>query len=176
VTIAEPRGGESLRPRNNSVPSYRPTQYAWLSVVDSPVSARLGGGAAHATGGDHRRLFRSQSGCPINRAGSGIHGLGVPWRSQTQPGKALGTRATGSSLLSPVRRWAHPLCSLRSGGISPYRKPPDASAYSRLPGPVDAPECSGLCLYHVFSPSGPKVSGPGGCYAGRAWPLRKRPT
>jgi hypothetical protein len=60
--MPEPRGGSSLRPRNNAVPSYRPTQYAWLSVVDSPVRAGLGGGAAHATGCDQRRFFRSPRG------------------------------------------------------------------------------------------------------------------
>ena len=64
---------------------------AWLSGFDSPVRLRLGGGAAHATWCDHRRLSRSQSGCPINRQGSGINGLGVPWRSQMQPRKASRT-------------------------------------------------------------------------------------
>jgi hypothetical protein len=60
---------------------------------DSPVRVGLGGGAAHATAGDHRRLFRSQSGCPINASGAGIGGLGVPWRAKTQPRKASRTLA-----------------------------------------------------------------------------------
>jgi hypothetical protein len=174
--MAEPRGGESLRPSNHAVPSYRPPQDSWLSVMDSPVSAGLGGGAAHATGGDHRRVCRRQSGGPSNRQGSGINGLGVPWRAQPSPGKASSLLTSGSSLGCPVRRRAHPLRSRRSGGTSPDRTPPCACADSRPPGPVDAPGRAALCPCQVCSPHGSAASGPGDCDATSAWPLQKQPT
>ena len=82
----------------------------------SPVSAGLGGGAAHVTACDHRRLVGSQSGCPIKAKGSGIRVLGTPWRSQTQS-RWICTACFRQAhpLMGPVRRRAHPLCSLRSG-------------------------------------------------------------
>lgn len=70
---------------------------AWLSILVSPVRAGLGGGAAPAHLCDHHRLFGSQRGCPINASGSGIQGLCVPWRSQTQCKRTASTRHAGSS-------------------------------------------------------------------------------
>jgi hypothetical protein len=70
---------------------------AWLSHVDSPVSLRLGGGAAHATCYDYRRLFRSQRGGPSTASGSGLTGRCTPWRSQTQSRQTHGMRNSGPS-------------------------------------------------------------------------------
>jgi hypothetical protein len=44
-----------------------------------------------------RRRCRSQSGCPINRQGSGRRVLYTPWRSQTQPSRTAGVLDAGSS-------------------------------------------------------------------------------
>jgi hypothetical protein len=44
-----------------------------------------------------RRRGRSQSGCPINRQGSGIRVLGTPWRSKTQPHRTAGVLNVGAS-------------------------------------------------------------------------------
>jgi hypothetical protein len=51
-----------------------------------------GAGAGPPTQPDasNRRVGKSQSGCRINRQGSGTHGLRTPWRSQTQ---SVGHRA-----------------------------------------------------------------------------------
>jgi len=110
--IAGPLGGDPLRPRNDVVPSCRPRQKpGW--IFNSPVRFRLGGGAAHATGGDSHRLWGSQSACPIKASGSGRQDLGAPWRCKTQSIWRPEVLPWGSALWRRVRRRAHPLCSLR---------------------------------------------------------------
>jgi hypothetical protein len=125
-TIAEPRGGFSLRPRNDVVPSYRPLQYAWLSVIASPVSAGLGGGAAHATGCEQPPRMKEPERVSHQSPGLRDKGPRHTLAFKDAVSRTSSVLACGSSLVCPVRRRAHPLCSLRSGGTSPYQKPPCA--------------------------------------------------
>ena len=110
LAIAETH--EPLRPRNISVPSYRPTQQGGCTCSVRQFASGAGEGQHTASLGDHRRRSRSRSGCPSNRRGLRGHGLCAPGRSLTQRnthGRAL---LAGSPRACPVRPQAHPLRSL----------------------------------------------------------------
>jgi hypothetical protein len=102
------------------VPSY---SKAWLRVVTRQLVSGSGEGQHTQPEATLAVLSGARAGVQSKRKGSGISGLGVPERSTTQPGKALSTLASGSSFMSPVRRRAHPLCSLRTVGKGSYQKP-----------------------------------------------------
>jgi hypothetical protein len=70
-----------------------------------------------------RHLYRSQSGRPIKRKGSGRRVLCTPGRSKTQPRRLDRVRDSGSSRACPVRPPAHPRCFLSYVGRSPSRQP-----------------------------------------------------
>ena len=73
-----------LRPRNISVPSYRPTQQGGCTFAVRQFASGSGEGQHTSPLGDHRRMSRSRSGCPINRRELRGYGLGAPGRSLTQ--------------------------------------------------------------------------------------------
>src|SRR4030095_2670 len=110
LAIAETH--EPLRPRNISLPSYRPTRQGGYTFSVRQFASGSGDGQHTSTLGDHRRMSRSRSGRPINRGGLRGHGLCAPGRSLTQRdthGRAL---LAGLPRARPVRRQAHPLRSL----------------------------------------------------------------
>jgi hypothetical protein len=143
--------------------------------VGSPVSGGLGGGVTPLTGGDHRRLGRSQSECPLKRAGAGSIGRGGPGRFKTQPGKASSPPTSGAALGGHVRRRAPPRGSLRPRGTSPDQTPPGACVSRRGPGPVEEPGGFALALGQVFSPSGSSASEPEEGSARPRWRRQQRP-
>ena len=69
LAIAETH--EPLRPRNISVPSYRPTQKGGCTSTVRQLGPGSGEGQHMSTVCGFRRLYRSGSRRPINRAGSG---------------------------------------------------------------------------------------------------------
>jgi hypothetical protein len=111
LAIAETH--EPLRPRNISVPSYRPTQQRGCTFSVRQFASGSGEGQHTSSWCDHRRMSRSRSGCPINRRGLRGHGLCAPGRSLTQRNKHGRALFSGSPRVRPVRLQAHPLRSLR---------------------------------------------------------------
>jgi hypothetical protein len=103
-----------LRPRNLSVPSYRPTQQGGCTFFVRQLASGSGEGQHTSPLCDHRRMSRSRSGCPINRRGLRGHGLWAPGRSLTQRDHYFRAFSSGSPWARPVRRQAHPLRSLRT--------------------------------------------------------------
>jgi hypothetical protein len=149
----------ALRPRNLSVPSYRPIQRS--GSTHRVVQLEPGSGEEQHTQAvcDERCvIYRSESGCPIKAQGSGDCDLEASWRSLTQGMPPCRAPFAGSSRGCPVRRRAHPLPSLSVGRTYPYRKPPGDEACNRRHGPTSGPVWSRLCLCHVFSPSGRGIS------------------
>ena len=63
--------GDPLRPRNRSVPAYRPPQRGGCRGQVRQVGTRLERGAAHRNRVDQRQMCWSSSGRPINAPGSG---------------------------------------------------------------------------------------------------------
>jgi hypothetical protein len=102
----------SLRPRNLSVPSYRPTQQGGCTFIVRQLASGSGEGQHTSPLCDHRRMYRSRSGCPINRRGLRGHGLCAPVRSLTQRDQQFRAHSSGSPRAHRVRRQAHPLRSL----------------------------------------------------------------
>ena len=100
-----------LRPRNILVPSYRPTQKGGCTFSMRQLASGSGEGQHTSPLCDHRRMSRSQSGCPIKRRGLWGHGLCAPGRSLTQRDHHFRALSSGSPRVRPVRRRAHPLCS-----------------------------------------------------------------
>jgi hypothetical protein len=84
MTSAEKRPDGALRPRNLSVPSYRPTQQGGCTCAVRQCASGAGEGQHTFPWCDHRRMERSQSGCPIHRSGLRGHGLCAPGRALTQ--------------------------------------------------------------------------------------------
>jgi len=125
VTLAEPRSGDPRRPRNFSVPSYRPRQRAGSTRRRCPVSARRGCGAAHA--GRWRQAPQKTGASAEVSAKRRAQGL-VPSRHCGVHGRKAGRRMErlfeGHSLGCPVRLQAPPRPSLLVGKTSPYRTPP----------------------------------------------------
>ena len=68
---AEARQEGPLRPRNVSVPSYRPPQSAGCAGPARPCVPGAGEGPHTATRHDYRCMYESRSGCPIKGKGSG---------------------------------------------------------------------------------------------------------
>jgi hypothetical protein len=101
-----------LRPRNISVPSYRPTQQGSCTFAVRQFASGSGEGQHTSPLGDHRHMYRSRSGCPINRRELRGYGLCAPRRSLTQRHKHCRALFWGSPRARPVRRQAHPLRSL----------------------------------------------------------------
>ena len=60
------------RPRNLSVPSYRPTPRGGCTGLVRQVVPGAGAGQHTSTVFDHRRMVRSRSGRPIKAEGSGM--------------------------------------------------------------------------------------------------------
>jgi hypothetical protein len=104
--------GLSLPPRNLSVPSYRPTQQEGCTFFVRQFASGSGEGQHTSPLCDHRRMYRSRSGCPINRRGLRGHGLCAHGRSLTQRDHHFRAHSAGSPRARPVRRQAHPLRSL----------------------------------------------------------------
>ena len=104
---------DPLRPRNLSVPSYPPTQREGSAVIARQLVPGSGEGQHTSTKRDSRRRQRSRSGCSINRRGLRGHGLCAHGRSLTQRDTSCQALSPGSPRVRPVRRWAHPLRSLR---------------------------------------------------------------
>jgi hypothetical protein len=73
-----------LRPRNISVPSYRPTQQGGCTFSVRQLASGSGEGQHTSPLGDHRHMFRSRSGCPINRRELRGYGRCALRRSLTQ--------------------------------------------------------------------------------------------
>jgi len=65
------RAAWSLRPRNLSVPSYRPLQREGSTATVRPWVPGSGEGQHPSTRYGYRRLYQSRSGCPIKAKGSG---------------------------------------------------------------------------------------------------------
>jgi hypothetical protein len=103
--------GLSLPPRNFSVPSDRPTQPEGCTCFVRQFASGAGEGQHTSPLGDHRRMYRSRSGCPINRRGLRGHGRWAPGRSRTQRDPHFRAHSAGSPRARPVRRQAHPLRS-----------------------------------------------------------------
>jgi hypothetical protein len=103
----------------HTVPLKRPAERVGLA---SECQAR-GRGSTRKPCASKRHIYRSQSGRPIKRKGSGIRVLCTPGRSKTQPSRIYSVRDSGSSRACPVRPPAHPLCSFRYVGRYLYRKP-----------------------------------------------------
>jgi hypothetical protein len=82
-----------------------------------------GRGSTRTPWARQRCTGRSQSGCPINRPGSGIRVLGTPGRSKTQPSRRCSVLDAGAARAGPGRPQAPPLCAFRPGSSSPYRTP-----------------------------------------------------
>ena len=101
-----------LRPRNISVPSYRPTQQEGCTLSVRQLASGSGEGQHTAPWGDHHRMERSRSGCPINRRELRGYGLCAPGRSLTQRDNHSRALFSGLPRARPVRRQAHPLRSL----------------------------------------------------------------
>jgi len=165
------RGALAMRSGPRTVLFHTPGCVSW------PRQCVAGAGEGQPTQPEatNRRVCKSQSGWPINPPGLRDSWPMHPLACTDAVRRTASVRAGGASLGCPVRRRAHPRCSLRSGGTSPDQKPPGACAYSRRPAPVYAPGCSGLCPCPAFAPSARDASGPGSCDAKRVEPLRKRP-
>jgi hypothetical protein len=88
-----------LRPRNISVPSYRPTQQGGCTFSMRQLASGSGEGQHTSPLCDHRRMYRSPSGCPIKRRGLRGHGL-----------CALGRSLTQRDHISERSPQAHPVC------------------------------------------------------------------
>jgi hypothetical protein len=92
MALASAEAHEPLRPRNISVPSYRPPQQGGYTVAVRQCASGSGEGQYTSSLCDQRRMARSRSGCPSNRRGLRGHGLCAPGRSLTpcdQHGRAL---------------------------------------------------------------------------------------
>ncbi len=111
MTMAEHRWWYPLRPSNHAVPSSRPMPRAGCTGPARQCVSGSGEGQPTPALGDHRRLVRSPSGCPITAPGSGPRGLYTPSRSETPPKRAGRVVETGCSRGCPGRREAHPRCS-----------------------------------------------------------------
>ena len=61
----------SLRPSNKAVPSYRPLHKEGCTCTVRQLAPGVGEGQHTGTVDDLRRMYKSQSGRPINRQGSG---------------------------------------------------------------------------------------------------------
>jgi hypothetical protein len=92
LALARAEAHEPLRPRNISVPSYRPPHQGGDTGAVRQCAAGAGEGQYTSALGDHRRRSRSRSGGPITRRGLRGQGLGAPGRARTpcaQQGRAL---------------------------------------------------------------------------------------
>jgi hypothetical protein len=122
----------------------------------SPVRGRLGREAAPVTVAPSRRLCRSQRGWPSNgprlRASRPLRPLG---RAQTQAHKTASTLDGGGARRGPVRRQAHPRCSLSQGGPSPEPRLGGVGASQRRPARACGPGWGGLYPCPGASPHGP---------------------
>jgi hypothetical protein len=97
MAMAENRECAPLRPSNDAVPSDRPRPRAGGACPARQFASGSGEGQPTPALCDPRRLFRSQSGCPLNGSGSGIRGLYTPERSEVQPKRACRVFDTGCS-------------------------------------------------------------------------------
>jgi hypothetical protein len=165
-----------LRPRNISVPSYRPTQQGGCTVSVRQFASGSGEGQHTSPLGDHRHMERSRSGCPINRRGLRGHGLCAPrrftdavrpaWQStllRLPPGTSSSASGSPTPLTTP-------------GETCPYRRPFDVLTCNRRHAPASGPGASTLCPGRVFSPIGSDTFGRRDCPGERAPPLPRRPT
>jgi hypothetical protein len=82
----------------------------------------------------------------------------------------------GASQHGPVRRRAHPRCSLSRGEPCPSRTRCGVAPSKRPRGPMYGPRWSRLCPSRVFAPSGCAIAVRPACLGGTRPPLRRRPT
>ena len=166
----------SLRPRNVSVPSYRPRHTPGSTVKRCPVRRRLGGGAAH---GNSRQLLpceQERESVSHHREGSGIVPSNAPGRSETP--SLLDERAfrvSGSSHGCPVRRHAHLLPSLHRARIFSSQRRPVVSACQRRHVLIGERRWTMPCPCRALSPILPGISVLRDDPASRRQRLRTRP-
>jgi hypothetical protein len=111
MASAEKREFGPLRPRNISVPSYRPMQSGGSTQRVGQLVPGSGEGQHTYTGRDARRRSRAGADVQSKAEGSGPKRLCAPTRSLTHCDHPS-TLWPGSARDRPVRRSAHPLRSL----------------------------------------------------------------
>ena len=151
MTRAEKRPEGALRPRNLSVPSYRPTQKGGGTFAVRQFAAGAGEGQHTFSWCDHRRMSRCQSGCPITRSGLRGHGLGAPVRSRTQ-GDPQCSALLRRTLCASSEASGAPALRPTPGETGAYRRPCGVFTWNRPPAPAAGPGGSTLCPGRVFSP------------------------
>jgi hypothetical protein len=109
------------RPRHLSGPSYRPTQQGGCTSAVRQCVPGAGEGPHTATVCGCRRVSRSGSRRPIQRAGAGYRASGRMGVRRRREPAGPSPVSPGASSGAPVRPQARPLPALHRGGTSPAR-------------------------------------------------------
>ena len=164
----------SLRPRNISVPSYRPTQTKGCTSSCASEAQVRGRGSPRSPSGTFATNRGAGAGVQSNAQGQGTAPMGA-WAFGDAMIHRCKARSPGWPHSDPVRPQAHLRPSLSHGEICPYRTPCHASTCRTPHGPSSGRRRSTLCPCHVLSLSGRDTFGPQDCCAGTGPPLPSRP-
>jgi hypothetical protein len=178
MTSAEKQPSGPLRPRNISVPSYRPTQRGGCMRCMRQFVSGSGEGQ-HTLPGATLAVGRGQGAGAHVQSTAQSSGrkayalLGVHRRKKINSAKYV---CSGSARACLVRRQARALRAPNPAETSAYQRPSGALTCNRRHAPASGPAPSTLCPAHVFSPVWSDTSGRPDSPAERARRLRRTPT